>query len=292
MNKEVKLITEGVKEVTATTYINSYKRIRQALGITDKRKLVKSVGLDKVAEVLLDTKLNANARMGMHTIAKKIFFTDKDKEQIDKIDEQIRKHRRALQVKNNKELKKELPSYKELVSALKKVEDARTYIINYIFVYINARNADLGLLIIHRSDDDNHIDIDSLDKNHNHLVLKDGKATLRRNFYKTIKTYGAKTNKIISRQFIAKVTEFLGNETEKLLLSTKTGGVVSTASYGAYLKKHRLLGLTEAQIMKINMREVADKGSYNLLRKISYNRGTSISGMLQDYDITNIKDIK
>jgi hypothetical protein len=38
------------------------------------------------------------------------------------------------------------------------------------------------------------------------------------------------------------------------------------------------------------MQNVADKGSYNMLRKVSQNRGTSISTLLQEYDVTNITE--
>jgi hypothetical protein len=50
------------------------------------------------------------------------------------------------------------------------------------------------------------------------------------------------------------------------------------------------MGLTESAIMKIVMQNVADKGSYNMLRKVSQNRGTSISTLLQEYDVTNITE--
>jgi len=37
------------------------------------------------------------------------------------------------------------------------------------------------------------------------------------------------------------------------------------------------------------MAEVANKGSYNMLRKVSNNRGTSISTLLGEYDISNVR---
>ena len=38
------------------------------------------------------------------------------------------------------------------------------------------------------------------------------------------------------------------------------------------------------------MRNVAERGNYNLLRKVSENRGTSIETLLTEYDISNIKE--
>ncbi len=289
MNKELTLITKDVKENTATTYKNNYLRMRESLGVNDKRKSVKSVGLDKIEELLLDDDLNANARAGILTVVKKLFSSENDKEKIDEIDQKIRQHKRDHQVKKNGELTETLPTYKEMVNALKKVEDPRKYIINWLFIYANTRNADIALIDIHRGNDSRRVDIDELDKDRNHLVLQDGHAVLIRNIYKTSKSYGTKKNKITSRAFIDKAREYLGDEMDKPLLTTKTGGAVPPASFGAYLKKHRLMGLTESAIMKVVMAEVANKGSYNMLRKVSNNRGTSISTLLAEYDISNVK---
>jgi len=278
MNKELKLITADVKENTATTYKNNYIRLCDALGIKDKRKSVKSIGLDKIEPILLDDELNANARAGMLTIVKKLFSTD------------IRQHKRDHQVIKNGELSDSLPSYKEMIAALKKVKDPRKYLINWLFIYANTRNADVSLIDIHRSIPSRTVEMDELDKNRNHIVLENGHAVLIRNVYKTAKSYGQKKNKITSRAFIDMAREYLGDELDKPLLTTKTGGGVPPASFGAYLKKHRLMGLTESAIMKVVMKQVAEKGSYNMLRKVSQNRGTSISTLLAEYDITNIKE--
>jgi len=289
MNKELKLITSDVKENTSVTYTNNYKRMREALGVNDKRKSVKSVGLDKIEELLLDEELNANARAGMLTVVKKLFSTENDKERVDELDMKIREHKREHQVIKNGELSDSLPSYKEMISALKKVEDARKYIINFLFIYANCRNTDVSLIDIHRSIPSRTVDMEELDKNRNHIVLVDGHAVLIRHQYKTAKSYGTKKNKITSRMFIDKAREYLGDELDMPLLTTKTGGNIPPASFGAYLKKYRLMGLTESAIMKVVMSEVAKRGSYNMLRKVSNNRGTSISTLLSEYDVSFIE---
>ena len=290
MNKELKLITADVKENTATTYTNNYLRLREALGMNDKRKPVKTVGLDKIEPVLLDDSFNANARAGMLTIVKKLFSTESDKEKIDEIDTKIRQHKRDHQVKKNGELTETLPTYKEMIAGLKKVEDPRKYLINWMFIHANTRNADIALIDVHRSIPSRPVEMDELDKERNHIVLVEGHAVLIRHIYKTSKSYGTKKNKITSRAFIDKAREYLEDELDLPLLTTKTGGAVPPASFGAYLKKYRLMGLTESQIMKINMQNIAEKGSYNMLRKVSQNRGTSISTLLQEYDISNIQE--
>ena len=147
-----------------------------------------------------------------------------------------------------------------MVNALKKVEDARKYIINWLFIFANTRNADVSLIDLHRGNDSRRVDVDELDKDRNHLILQDGHAVLIRHIYKTSKSYGTKKNKITSRAFIDKAREYLADDMDKPLLTTKTGGAVPPASFGAYLKKYRLMGLTESQIMKINMQNIAEKG--------------------------------
>jgi len=286
MNKELKLITADVKDVTATTYLNSYKRLRDALGITGNRKSIKSLGLDTVEPILLDEATNSNGRAGMLTIVKKLFD---DKERINEIDQKIRQHKREHQVKKNGELVESLPSHKELIAGLKKVTDPRKYIINWLFIYANTRNADVALIDLHRGNDSRRVDLNDLDNERNHIVLQDGHALLIRNVYKTSKSYGQKKNKISSRSFIDMARAYLGDDMDKPLLTNKSGGSIPPASFGAYLKRFRLMGLTESAIMKIIMSHVADKGSYNMLRKVSQNRGTSISTLLAEYDVTNIK---
>jgi len=289
MNKELKLITADVKENTATTYANNYKRLREALGITDKRKPVKTIGLDNIEPILLDDMFNANARAGMLTVVKKLFSSDKDKERIDEIDEKIREHKRDHFFNNDGATTESLPSYKEMINGLKKIKDPRKYIINWLFIYANTRNADVALIDLHRSNDSRRVDMDELDKQRNHIVLVDGHAVLIRHVYKTAKSYGTKKNKITSRAFIDMAREYLGDDMDKPLLTTRSGGGVPPSSFGAYLKKHRLMGLTESAIMKVVMKHVAERGSYNMLRKVSQNRGTSISTLLAEYDISNIK---
>jgi len=289
MNKELKLVTDDVKENTAITYKNNYMRLCDALGIKDKRKSIKGVGLDKIELILLDDDLNANARAGMLTIVKKLFSNEEDKQRVDELDMKIRQHKRDHQVKKNGELTETLPTYKEMIAALKKVEDPRKYLINWLFIYANTRNADVALIDIHRSIPSRTVEMEELDKNRNHIVLENGYAVLIRNVYKTAKSYGQKKNKITSRVFIDMAREYLGDELDKPLLTTKTGGGVPPASFGAYLKKYRLMGLTESAIMKVVMAEVANKGSYNMLRKVSNNRGTSISTLLGEYDISNVR---
>jgi hypothetical protein len=90
--------------------------------------------------------------------------------------------------------------------------------------------------------------------------------------------------------FLSKVKEFLGDAEQKPLFTQRNGKPITPSSYTSYLKKVVIDGLTEAEIMKINMKHIDEKGDYNMLRKASNNRGTAISTLLQDYDMTNVSE--
>ncbi len=73
------------------------------------------------------------------------------------------------------------------------------------------------------------------------------------------------------------------------LFSRRDGGKITTSSIGSYLKKYVVLGLNEGEIMKIVLKHIDDKGSYDMLRRVSNNRGTNIATLLTEYDVTNVK---
>ena len=51
-----------------------------------------------------------------------------------------------------------------------------------------------------------------------------------------------------------------------------------------------ILGLKEGEIMKIVLKHIDEEGSYDQLRRVASNRGTSIGTLLKEYDITNVKN--
>ena len=50
------------------------------------------------------------------------------------------------------------------------------------------------------------------------------------------------------------------------------------------------MGLNEGQIIKAVLKYADEEGSYDMLRKISANRGTGVNVLLQEYDVSNIKE--
>ena len=284
MERELKTITENLKPTTAKTYENSYKRLRVLLELKDKRKPVKKLDLNNIIEKL-NTVENPNTKYSMFVVIKKLFNSESNKNDIDELDKQIRNEKRDHQIAKNGKLKKELPSYKELNDAIKKETDPIKYIINFLFLKVNTRNMDIAYIDIHKSVENE----DDLDKDRNHVYIKDGKVIFIRNKYKTYKSHGQKRNIISVKKFVDTIKSLLGDKDKVALFATKKGTPIAVGAIGSYFRRFMILGLKEGEIMKIVLKHIDEEGSYDQLRRVASNRGTSIGTLLKEYDISNVK---
>ena len=283
MEKELKSIVKDLGKSTTTSYTNSYKRLRDLLNLKDKRKPIKKIPpkdvLDKISEVE-----NPSTRHSVFIIATKIYEYKQHQDIFDEVRKKINEDKRQIQIKKNDNLNNSLPSYKEVNDAIKKEEDPKKYITSFIMFKINTRNQDIALADLHKNKKD------SYDPERNHLILDGNRVIFIRNKYKTSKKYGQKKNIIAVKKFAEKVRELLGDKDFVPLFIRKNGEKITPASIASYLKKHIVLGLNEGQIMKIVLKFADEEGSYDMLRKISNNRGTTIQVLLNEYDISNIKE--
>jgi len=284
MEKELKTITENLKPSTAKTYENSYKRLRVVLDLKDKRKPIKKLSLDNIIDKLNGVE-NPNTKYSMFVVIKKLFNSESNKDKIDELDKKIRDEKRDHQIAKNGNLKKELPTYKELSDAIKKETDPIKYIINFLFLKVNTRNMDIAYIDIHKSVENE----DDLDKDRNHVYIKDGKAIFIRNKYKTFKSYGQKRNIISVKKFVDTIKSLLGDKDKVALFATKKGTPIAVGAIGSYFRRFMILGLKEGEIMKIVLKHIDEEGSYDQLRRVASNRGTSIGTLLKEYDISNVK---
>ena len=285
MEKELKAITENLKPTTAKTYENSYKRLRVVLELKDKRKPIKKMSLNNIIEKLNGVE-NPNTKYSMFVVIKKLFNSESNKNDIDELDKKIRDEKRDHQIAKNGNLKKELPTYKELSDAIKKETDHIKYIINFLFLKVNTRNMDIAYIDIHKSVENE----DDLDKDRNHIYIKDGKAIFIRNKYKTFRSYGQKRNIISVKKFVDTIKTLLGDKDKVALFATKKGTPIAVGAIGSYFRRFMILGLKEGEIMKIVLKHIDEEGSYDQLRRVASNRGTSIGTLLKEYDITNVKN--
>lgn len=282
MEKEKQSLMKEVSPSTAKSYAGSYERLRKILELKDKRKPIKKVSLDVVLEAIEKVE-NPSTAYSVFVIAKKIFSYGDNKEKFDKLDNEIKKRKREIQVNKNKNLTQSLPTYKEIAAAVKKETDPRKYITSFIMFKINTRNQDIALADLHAQKKDNY------DEKRNHLILEGNRVIFIRNVYKTAKKYGQKKNIIAVKKFADMVKEVLGDAETKPLFSRKNGEHITPASIASYLKKYVVLGLNEGQIIKAVLKYADQEGNYDMLRKISANRGTGVNVLLNEYDISNIK---
>ena len=282
MERELKSILKDMTDSTAKSYRGSYLRLRKLLKLTDRRKPIKRISL---ADVLteIETVENPSTRHSVFVISKKIFDYEKNKDAFDNVDKKIREDKRTLQVSKNGNLDKTLPTYKELKNAIKNEMDPKKYIVSFLMYKLTCRNQDIALADLHAKPKENY------DENRNHLIVDGSKIIFIRNRYKTIKKYGQKKNVINVKKFTDMVNTFLADSEKKALFSQRNGGEITGSSIASYLKKFIVLGLNEGQIVKIVLKQADETGSYNMLRTISNNRGTSISVLLSEYDISNLK---
>lgn len=149
---------------------------------------------------------------------------------------------------------------------------------------INSRNMDIALADLHAKPKENY------DEKRNHLIVDGNKVIFIRNIYKTAKKYGQKKNTILVKKFVDMVKDVLGDADTKPLFSRKNGEHITPASIASYLKKYVVLGLNENGMIKAVLKYADEEGSYDMLRKISANRGTGVNVLLQEYDVSNIKE--
>tara|TARA_R110000868_G_scaffold40757_1_gene140312 strand:+ start:7238 stop:8143 length:906 start_codon:yes stop_codon:yes gene_type:complete len=283
MEKEKRSLIKDLGESTAKSYAGSYMRLRKILNMTDKRKPIKKISLDVILEEIKKVD-NPSTAYSVFVIAKKLFSYADNKEKFDELDKIIKERKREIQVDKNKNLNSSLPTYKEIATAVKKEQDPRKYITSFIMFKINTRNQDVALADLHAKPKENY------DEKRNHLILDGNKVIFIRNVYKTAKKYGQKKNTIVVKKFADAVRDVLGDADTKPLFSRKNGEHITPASIASYLKKYVVLGLNEGQIIKAVLKYADENGSYDMLRKISANRGTGVNVLLQEYDVSNIKE--
>jgi len=285
MEKERKSLIANVSVSTAKSYSGSYMRLRKIIGATDKRKPIKSANLNEVLDLIRNVP-NPSTAYSVYVIAKKIWNYEKNQREFDLLDFQIKQKKRELQVNKNIKMIQTLPTFKQIKDAVKNEEDPITYIVSFILFNLTTRNQDISLIDLHSAKKENY----NIERNH--LVLNGTKISYIRNVYKTSKRYGPKTHIITVKKFVNKVTEVLDGKDTRPLFIRKNGQHITPSSSASYLKKYTVLGLNESIITKTVLREANQNGDYNMLRKISLNRGTTVQVLLSEYDVSNTAPVK
>ena len=179
----------------------------------------------------------------------------------------------------NRKLQETLPSYETLIEYMNALYDAENwidYIINYLLLNYQTRNADLLFSIVKRLKDTG-------DDEKNYIWLSRDKATFIRNVYKTADSYGRKINVITDPKFLTAIKRVLSCQTK----GEKCGVFIPTISQvGYYIQKATYKGIGEGAYFKVVVAHFRD--DLIKIQEISDNRGTNIVTILSNYDIANV----
>lgn len=270
-------------KTTQGVYTSNYKKLRGLLNDVD----IASVSQKKIIETA-ETIDNRNTQQSLINIA---FVIRKNQGlAIQELETFRKKNQSFLKDKiyeTNTALVDRLPFYDELVNFiddLLKNKKYTQYVINYLLLHCQVRNADLNFNFVQYKRD-------TKDESKNYLWYSSKSKTVHyiRNVYKTAKIvkpdgsitgYGQKVIKITDPAFI-KVMKLLvnyeKNENKPVIFFTN----LETIAY--HIKKMTYKGLGETMYFKIVVNHF--RSDPNMLKQISHNRGTDINTILESYDI-------
>ena len=270
-------------KITQNVYNSNYKKLRDLLGDD-----ILNLSQKNIIEIIEKNISNRNTQSSLINIA---FLIRKNNElSINELETFRKKNQTIIKDKiyeSNSSLVDSLPSYNTIVdftNDLLKTEKYVQYVINYLLLHCQVRNADLNFdFVLFKRD--------TKDTSKNYLWYSSKSKTVHyiRNVYKTAKIikpdgtttgYGQKIIKITDSDFI-KVMKILVNYEKK-----EQKPVVffpSTDNIGYHVKKMTYEGLGETAYFKIVVNHF--RKDANMLKQISYNRGTDINTILESYDI-------
>jgi hypothetical protein len=270
-------------KITQGVYISNYKKLRDLLQDED----IASVSQKRIIEVV-ETIDNRNSQQAVLNVG--YLIRKKEGLAIQELETFRKKNQELLKAKiyeTNTNLIEKLPSYDSLVdytNGLLKAKKYIQYIINYLLLYYQVRNADLNfdfVLLKKYTKDDT--------KNYLWFNSKMKRVDYIRNVYKTAKIvkpdgtttgYGQKIIKITDPVFVG-VMRILATEQKKENKPILFIPNLETIAY--HIKKMTFEGLGETLYFKIIVNHF--RSDPNMLKQISYNRGTDINTILESYDI-------
>jgi len=246
----------------AETTINAHERNLQRWGSVgaSQRMIIKKLDLLETWSKRLSA---------ANSISKYLKFKQRPN---DKIVAYIHEANRAIQLEaktRQKDLADDpsLPTLKELKSHMNSLYDKgdyRGFCVMYLFLTYTVRNQDLIAKVVKSKKQANETD--------NFFIVGRKQVTWIRNKYKTADKYGTKTHVIKNEKFLTaiKTLDYLLRENDNIDRVIKK----ITNEFG---------GINEGTIAKVVLRH---NNTMNGLRRISHNRGTDMTTLVENYNIT------
>ena len=277
-------------KVTQNVYNSNYKKLRDLLGDD-----ILNLSQKNIIEIIEKNISNRNTQSSLINIA---YLIRKNNElSINELETFRKKNQTIIKDKiyeSNSNLVDSLPSYDTIVdftNDLLKTEKYVQYVINYLLLHCQVRNADLNFdFVLFKKD------TKDTSKNYLWFSAKTKTAHYIRNVYKTAKIvkpdgtttgYGQKIIKITDPDFI-KVMKIFVNYQKKEQKPVVFFPNTETIAY--HVKKMTYEGLGETMYFKIVVNHF--RKDANMLKQISYNRGTDINTILESYDVESEPIVK
>lgn len=259
---------------TVKTYISNYRRLHNhfKLDIVD-------IPIPELLAYIAEQE-SGNTKNGFITVAIQLRrLANMDVSALIDYRESVKSVLDHTNKKKNEELQETLPSYGDLIVYTEKLFETGEYesfIINYLLINYNTRNLDLDMEIVTQLDD-------ALDENTNYLVILPGSILYIRNRYKTVSSYGPKSHKISDDRFIFAVKKVYQGIKRRGAEDYINPFVPNKSSIGYRIQSLTYKKIGEGKYVKICLRHYRD--DLDELKRISENRGTSLMGLTNDYDI-------
>jgi len=251
--------------------------------IRNINKIIKLFGVDfmneysdkDLIEFLKNSELNLSQRLTIsNTLSKFYKYLDLSNNKIIDYIAVVNNDLKKKYNKRNKNLEYEYTK-KDLVNELNKFYDNKEYkkyIVSYLLIYYNVRNADLNIEIVkHKKYSTNE---------YNNLILRKNSVLYVRTNYKTYDKYGVIKNEIKNKKFINSVVQYFNKETYDDRTPIKLFKNFNNSTNT--ITKYTPFNLRETDIIKIILKE---NNSLNQATKISERRGTSLVVLQENYNI-------
>lgn len=266
-------LSDSSKKTYYYQYINMLKhfKIRSLYDLFDKDS-----ALDVIETYLFS--LNPSTALNALSIIKRLFDKESMPDILNEFDKQLREKKQGKRLERNKVLKERIIPYTTFVKELESITDPKKYIVNYLLLNMNCRNLDLKIKIVFSKKE-------AKDKSFNYLIVYKNKIDFVRNVYKTVDTYGIKTNAITSNKFKSMVDKFSDGNSVYLFTDMSARPLTESPELSSAIKRSTIDHMSESDVFKMVVTHIDKKGNLNKLKQVSKNRGTSVNNIMEYYHI-------
>jgi len=287
---------QDLKENTKQTYLNTFKRLLFNVFKNNQKRYLLARTQQEIINIVDTLKdfnddkkdVSYNNKIEYLKIFKYLLqFSNK---KFDKVDKQLNIYfglnEKQRPTKNKEILKDSNINFGELLQFLHKLK-GQDYIIYYLLIQYNVRNADL---IIEYTDDKQLINsVLSGKEKKNIIYINDGVINYIRTDYKTASKYGIQQHQTKDEDLIKYLQEQTINE--GLFKNTK-GKAYKINEISNYIKAisnrlHKGANLTQQTVYKILVDYFESENDYKRMKQITKNRGHTMETQSRNYSTTD-----